>query len=157
MAKPAQGDVGLLEDPRAQALLEARGAAHLAYTWSDGTPRNTPIWFHWNGEAVVMCGLSTAPRVRVLTDGAPVAVTIHSDDWPYAALLLRGPIATHQTEGIPTEYRRMAERYFGEEQGAAWCDQLPQSVSMTCFTLRPAWVGLIDFEGMRRLPSAIAG
>jgi hypothetical protein len=111
MAKPAQGDVSLLQDPRAQALLESRVAAHLAYTWSDGTPRNTPIWFEWNGEALVVCGLSTAPRVRVLTDGAPVAVTIHSDDWPYAALMLRGPIVVQQTEGVPPAYRRMAGRY----------------------------------------------
>jgi hypothetical protein len=138
-------------------MLESRVAAHLAYTWSDGTPRNTPIWFEWNGEALVVCGLSSAPRVRVLTDGAPVAVTIHSDDWPYAALMLRGPIVVQQTEGVPPAYRRMAGRYFGAEQGAAWCDQLPQSVSMTCFVLRPEWVGLIDFADMRRLPSAIAG
>jgi hypothetical protein len=51
-------------------MQESRVAAHLAYTWSDGTPRNTPIWFEWNGEALVVCGLSIAPRVRVLTDGA---------------------------------------------------------------------------------------
>ena len=101
MAKPAQGDVSLLQDPRAQALLEARVAAHLAYTWSDGTPHNTPIWFYWNGDALVVCGPSSAPRVGVLTDGAPVAVTIHSDDWPYGALLLRGPVTTHQADGIP--------------------------------------------------------
>jgi hypothetical protein len=69
---------------------------------------------------------------------------------------VRGPITTHQTEGIPPEYRSMAARYFGEEQGAAWCEQLPR-MPMTCFTVRPAWVGLIDFENMRRLPSAIAG
>jgi hypothetical protein len=28
---------------------------------------------------------------------------------------------------------------------------------MTRFRLEPSWVGLIDFDGMRRLPSAIAG
>ena len=157
MAKPAQGDVSLLQDPRAQALLEARVAAHLAYTWSDGTPHNTPIWFYWNGDALVVCGPSSAPRVGVLTDGAPVAVTIQSDDWPYAALLLRGPVTTHQADGIPRSTAAWPARYFGEEQGAAWCDQLPQSVSMTSFTLRPTWVGLIDFDGMRRVPSEIAG
>ncbi len=156
MAKPAQGDVGLLQDPRAQALLVATVPAHLAYTWSDGTPRNTPIWFHWNGEGVVMSGPSTAPRVGVLNDGAPVAVTVHGETWPFAGLLLRGPVAVDQTEGIAPEYRLMAARYFGEEQGAAWCNQLPP-MSMTRFTLRPAWVGLLDFEGMRRLPSALAG
>ncbi len=34
-----QGDVGLLQDPVAQQLLQAKGPAHLAYTWRDATAR----------------------------------------------------------------------------------------------------------------------
>ena len=49
-----QGDVEMLGDPVAKALLESRQLARLAYTWSDGTPRVVPIWFHWNGDAIVM-------------------------------------------------------------------------------------------------------
>ena len=49
MAAPEQGDVALLDDLSAQTLLIATVPAHLAYTWTDGTPRNTPIWFHWDG------------------------------------------------------------------------------------------------------------
>jgi hypothetical protein len=30
-------------------------------------------------------------------------------------------------------------------------------VAMTRFRLEPSWVGQLDFDGMRRLPSAIAG
>ena len=54
MAAPEQGDVGLLDDPAAQQLLLATVPAHLANLWTDGTPRNTPIWFHWDGRAVVI-------------------------------------------------------------------------------------------------------
>ena len=93
MGAPQQGDLGLLDDAAAQQLLSSAAPAHLAYTWSDGTPRNTPIWFHWNGRSVVMCSPSNAPKVKTLTDGMPVAVTIHGDAWPYAALLLRGSVA----------------------------------------------------------------
>jgi hypothetical protein len=82
MTAPAQGDLGLLDDMAAQQLLVSAVPAHLAYTWSDGTPRNTPIWFHWDGRAVVMCSPSNAPKVKVLGDGAPVAVTIHGPEWP---------------------------------------------------------------------------
>jgi len=35
----AQGDIALLRDPVAQALLSSRQPAQLAYTWTDGTPR----------------------------------------------------------------------------------------------------------------------
>jgi hypothetical protein len=157
MAAPEQGDVGLLEDPAAQQLLGSTVPAHLAYTWTDGTPRNTPIWFHWDGRAVVMCGPSNAPKVKALTQGAPVAVTIHGAAWPFAALLLRGSIDVDQVDGVAPEYRASATRYFGPEQGDAWCAALPAEISMTRFRLEPSWVGLLDFNEMRRLPSAIAG
>jgi hypothetical protein len=157
MAAPAQGDLELLEDATAQRLLASAAPAHLAYTWSDGTPRNTPIWFHWDGHAVVMCSPSNAPKVRTLTDGMPVAVTIHGDEWPYAALLLRGAVAVDHHYGVTPEYRASAQRYFGPEQGEAWCASLPDDLPMTRYRVEPAWVGLLDFDGMRRLPSAIAG
>ena len=47
-----QGDVGLLQVPVAQQLLQSKGPAHLAYNWRDGTPRVIPIGFHWNGEEI---------------------------------------------------------------------------------------------------------
>ena len=51
MRAPEQGDVGLLDDEAAQALLTPVAPAHLASSWTDGTPRNTPIWFHCEGGA----------------------------------------------------------------------------------------------------------
>jgi hypothetical protein len=157
MSAPVQGDVGLLEDAAAQELLGAAVPAHLAYLWSDGTPRNTPIWFHWDGNAVVMCSPSNAPKVKVLENGSPVAVTIHGVEWPYAVLLLRGALEVDQVQGIAPEYRASATRYFGQEQGDAWCASLPADMVTTRLRLVPAWVGLLDFNEMRRLPSAIAG
>ena len=157
MGKPEQGDVSLLDDDAAQELLRAPVPAHLAYSWTDGTPRNTPIWFHWDGQAVVMCSPSNAPKVGVLTTGAPVAVTIHGAEWPFAVLLLRGTVVVHHVNGIAPEYRANATRYFGAEQGEAWCASLPDDIAMERFRLEPTWVGLLDFAGMRRLPSALAG
>ena len=101
MGKPEQGGVGLLDDEAAQALLSSTVPAHLAYTWTDGTPRNTPIWFHWDGAGLVMCSPSNAPKVGVLSTGAPVAVTIHGAEWPFAVLLLRGTVV-----GRPRRRRR---------------------------------------------------
>ena len=100
---------------------------------------------------------SNAPKVKVLASGAPAAVTIHGGEWPFAVLLLRGTVEVDQVAGIAPEYRACATRYFGAEQGEAWCASLPADLAMTRFRLEPSWVGLLDFEEMRRLPSAIAG
>lgn len=151
---PRQGDPALLDEPVAQELLHSRYPAHLAYTWTDGTPRVVPIWFHWNGDAVVMASPVNAPKVKSLTDGTPVAVTIDSYEWPHKVLYLRGPVAVDDVDGVAPEYAAAATRYFGAEQGEAWVGQLPADMVMKRFTLRPRWVGLLDFE--TRFPSAIS-
>jgi hypothetical protein len=157
MAKPEQGSLELLTDPAAQRLLASRLPAHLAYNWTVGTPRCTPIWFHWNGSEIVMAGPANAPRVHALTTGDPVAVTIDSAEWPYDVLLIRGTVDVDEVDGAAPEYREAAVRYFGEEQGNGWCDGLPDGMRMARFRVHPSWVGVLDFDGMRRLPSALAG
>ena len=156
MAKPTQGSLDLLNDLAAQEMLGSHEVAHLAYTWTDGTPRCTPIWFHWNGSEVVMAGPANAPRSLALTTGQPVAVTIDSSTWPYRSLLLRGTVEVDEMDGVVPEYRAAAVRYFGEEQGNGWCDQLPNGMRMARLRVRPQWVGVLDFDSMRRIPSALA-
>ncbi len=149
-----QGDVQLLSDPVAQSLLASRQPAHLAYAWTDGTPRVVPIWFTWTGEALVFGTPPKAPKLKALRQHKDVAVTI--DDagaWPYKALLVRGVAAVDLLEDIVPEYAEAAERYFGPEQGAAWLSQL-RGQPMARVSVRPTWVAVLDFE--TRFPSALS-
>src|SRR5215471_12808955 len=61
-----QGDTALLNDPVAKELLQSTIPARFAYTWTDGTPRVVPIWFHWNGDQIVLGTPPTAPKMRAL-------------------------------------------------------------------------------------------
>jgi hypothetical protein len=149
-----QGDPALLDDPVAQGLLHSQYPAHLAYSWTDGTPRVVPIWFHWNGSAVVMASPVNAPKVKALTEGARVAITIDSHDFPYSVLYLRGPVAVDDVDGVAPEYAAAATRYFGAEQGEAWVRQLPSGMVMRRIAMRPEWVRVLDFR--TRFPSAIS-
>jgi hypothetical protein len=101
-----------------------------------------------------MCSPANAPKVGCLFDGAPVAVTIDSYDFPHKVLYLRGQVAVDEVDGIAPEYATAATRYFGEEQGKAWVDQLPAGMVMTRFALEPQWVAVLDFQ--TRFPSAIS-
>jgi hypothetical protein len=157
MAKPPQGDVSLLDDPAAQQLLQSTQPAHLAYTWTDGTPRCIPIWFHWNGTEVVVSSPANAPKALAIEDGAPVAITVDSADWPYQVLMLRGVARVDVVEGVNEEYRLAAIRYFGEAEGNGWCDSFPAGFMTMRVTVTPSWVGVLDFDAMRRIPSALAG
>jgi hypothetical protein len=150
-----QGDLALLNDPVAQELLHSTNLARLAYTWHDGTPRVIPIWFQWDGEAIVLGTPPNAPKVDVLPTNSKVALTIDRDAWPYHALLIRGTARVEAVEGVTPEYEVSAQRYFGAEQGREWVEGVRQMFSeMVRVSVQPEWVGILDFE--TRFPSAIA-
>ncbi len=149
-----QGSLALLDDPVAQQLLQSTSPARLAYNWSDGTPRLVPIGFHGNGQEIVLGGPPDAPKMKVLHDGDKVALTIDSDSMPYKVLMIRGSIHIDTVEGVAPEYASMSRRVMGEEQGAAWINQIGAMIPrMARIFIRPEWVGILDFE--TRFPSAI--
>jgi Pyridoxamine 5'-phosphate oxidase len=149
-----QGDLSLLNDPVAQRMLQSTVPARLAYNWKDGTPRVIPIWFHWNGEQIVLASPPDAPKMKVLRDGDKVALTIDSDSMPYKVLLIRGTIHTDAAEGITPEYTASAKRVLGDEGGQAFLDQVrPIIPQMSRIFIQPEWVGILDFE--TRFPSAL--
>lgn len=144
----------LLQEPIAQELLASQQVAHLAYTWTDGAPRVVPIWFHWNGRAVVMGTPVRAPKVQALQRNPRVALTIDdAREWPYKALLLRGDASVEVVDEVTPEYEASAHRYFGDEQAEAWVSSL-RGVPMARITVEPTWVELLDF--VTRLPSALS-
>ena len=110
-----QGSLALLDHPVAQQLLQSTLPARLAYNWSDGTPRVVPIWFHWNGQEIVLGTPPDAPKMKVLRDGAKVALTIDSDSMPYKVLLIRGSVHIDTVEGISPEYGASGRRVLGED------------------------------------------
>lgn len=150
-----QGDLALLNEPLAQELLHATIPARLAYVWSDGTPRVVPIWFQWTGQEIVMCSPPNAPKMKALTDGAKVALTIDYEAWPVRSLLIRGTVTSQIIDGEVPEYAAMTDRYLGEEAAKGWRAQYAQMFPRPIrIAITPEWVGLVDVQS--RFPSAIA-
>jgi hypothetical protein len=149
-----QGSVGLLNDPVAQELLRSTSPARLAYVWRDGTPRVVPIWFYWDGKEIVLGTPAKAPKVRALSSGAQVALSIDANTWPYKVLQIRGTAQVETVTGVVPEYALAAERYFGVDEGRAWVKQVEGMFShMVPIAVKPEWVAVLDFE--KRFPSAI--
>ena len=149
----ATHDLSLLDDPVAQQLLTSTALARLAYTWSDGTPRVVPIWFHWTGDAIVLGSPPKAPKLKVLTSRPQVAVTIDTEEFPYRVLSVRGQAEIDMVDDVSPEYAAAAERYMGPEQGKAWVASL-RGQAMARIRVVPGWVNILDFE--TRLPSALS-
>jgi PPOX class probable F420-dependent enzyme len=150
-----QGDIGLLNDPVAKELLASAIPARLAYIWLDGTPRVVPIWFHWDGKQFVLGSPPRAPKLRAIRQNPKVALTIDSNEWPSKVLLVRGTASVEMVPGVAPEYEASAARYFDEEQGKAWVEQVKQmTTEMGRVAIKPEWVGILDFE--TRFPSALS-
>jgi hypothetical protein len=158
-----QGDLRLLETDVARGLLASTIPARYAYTAKDGTPRIVSSWFTWTGEELVMPTFISAPhvrhaayRLRALRANPEVAVTIDTESFPPQVLSIRGRASITEMDGIVPEYADAARRYLGEEEAATYLAQIDHpSTRMARIAVRPAWVGLLDFQ--TRLPSALGG
>ncbi|MEV6157034.1 pyridoxamine 5'-phosphate oxidase family protein [Nonomuraea sp. NPDC052129] len=145
----------ILNRPISQELL-ARDVARLAYVAKDGTPRNIPIIFAWNGSEIVMCTPKNAPKLHALSENPMVALTIDTEVHPPKILLIRGRAELDFVDGIPDEYLQTTSTYeMTPEQRVEWETEVRSLYhdGMVRIVVTPTWAKLIDFE--TTLPSAV--
>ncbi|MFD6356800.1 pyridoxamine 5'-phosphate oxidase family protein [Nocardia tengchongensis] len=137
-----------------QELL-ARDLLRMAYVAADGTPRNIPIAFTWNGEQIVVCTTKNAAKVPALRRNPEVALTIDTEVHPPRILLIRGRAELEVVEGIPEEYLQINGSYeMSDAQRVEWEAEVRSLYDgMVRIVITPTWVKLIDFENT--LPSAV--
>ncbi|MFJ2237810.1 pyridoxamine 5'-phosphate oxidase family protein [Streptomyces sp. NPDC087859] len=144
----------ILNRPISRELL-ARDVVRLAYVAKDGTPRNIPIAFTWNGSELVMCTTKNAPKLPFLRANPMVALTIDTEAHPPKILLIRGRAELDVVDGIPDEYLQINGSYemTPEQRVAGEAEVRSLYDGMVRIVVTPTWAKLIDFE--TTLPSAI--
>ena len=144
----------ILNLPISQELL-ARDLLRMAYVAKDGTPRNVPIAFTWNGSEIVVCTPKNAPKLLSLRRNPEVALTIDTEVHPPKILLIRGRAELDVVDGIPQEYLQMNGTYkMTAEQRVEWEAEVRSLYDgMVRIVISPTWAKLIDFE--TTLPSAV--
>jgi hypothetical protein len=144
----------VLNRPISRELL-ARDLTRLAYVAKDGTPRNVPIGFTWNGSEIVMCTPKNAPKLPALRKNPMVALTIDTEVHPPKILLIRGRVELDVVEGIPDEFFEASGAYeMTPEQRLEWEAEVRSLYDgMVRIVVSPTWAKLIDFE--TTLPKAV--
>ncbi|MFF4906291.1 pyridoxamine 5'-phosphate oxidase family protein [Streptomyces sp. NPDC001260] len=144
----------ILSRPISQELL-ARDVTRLAYVAKDGTPRNIPIAFTWNGSQIVLCTTKNAPKLPSLRRNPQVALTIDTEVHPPRILLIRGRAELDVVDGIPDEYLQMNGSYeMTPEQRVEWEAEVRSLYDgMVRIVITPTWAKLIDFD--TTLPTAV--
>lgn len=160
----AQGSLELLDTPVARKLLASAVPARVAYTAKDGTPRIVPTWFRWTNGELVMPTYIQAPhipapgarRLGALRARPDVAISIDTGTEPPQVLLVRGKAHISEVEGVDPDYAASARHYLGEDAARELLEMVDQpGTRMARITVRPDWVGLLDFAG-GRLPGVMA-
>ncbi|TDE95136.1 pyridoxamine 5-phosphate oxidase [Occultella glacieicola] len=144
----------ILNRPLSQELL-ARDLLRMAYVAKDGTPRNIPVGFAWNGTEIVVCTPTNAAKLVSLRHNPAVALTIDTEVHPPKILFIRGRAELDEVEGIPEEYLEMNGSYrMTPEQRVEWEAGVRDLYDrMVRIVITPTWAKLIDFE--TTLPSAV--
>ena len=83
----------------------------------DGSPHVVPVWYRWDGKVVTIW--ADEPRIWVqnlLRDGR-AAFSVHEEDWPFPAVVLRGraEVVVGDTPFVREEIRRITRRYVSED------------------------------------------
>ena len=149
-----QGDLGLLDTDVAQRRLHATSPLRLAYIALDGTPRVVPVLFQWTGTEIVMGGFAPSARGRALRANPTVAITIDTDTQQPEVLSIRGAAEVAEVRGVVPEYEQYMRAGMPAEQADEYFAELRRrDVLMERIAVRPAWVGVIDFQ--TRFPAAM--
>jgi nitroimidazol reductase NimA-like FMN-containing flavoprotein (pyridoxamine 5'-phosphate oxidase superfamily) len=158
-----QGSLELLDTPLAKKLLSSPIPARVAYTAKDGTPRIVATWFRWTDEGLVMPTFIQAPhvsapsrRLTALRARPDVAVSIDTETTPAQVLSLRGKAQVTEIDGVDPDHALLARQHLGEDAAREYLAMVDQpGTRMARVTVRPTWVGLLDFSG-DRLPGVMA-
>ena len=91
--------------------------ATVATIAEDGAPRNAPMWFIWEDEAIWLLGSKTTSSVKRLQGDPRCAIEIVHFDKDAGILLhlgLRGQASIEQMS--PDRFRRLLKKYLGDAE-----------------------------------------
>ena len=83
-----------------------------------GYPLMVPVWFRWDGEAIVVWSLASRTWIQNLIRDPKAGVTVQEEAAPQMAVIMRGEASIETSDGphVDEEIRRITRRYVSEEK-----------------------------------------
>ena len=119
-----------------EAFLAAPRIGVLSIPRQEGPPLSAPVWYEYSpgGQLWLLTGPNSA-KGKLLEEQTPVTLVAQSEELPYAYVSVECNVSALQ-EANEADNRHMANRYLGEEMGAAYVAANADSVSAKV-TLQP--------------------
>ncbi|HEX4729861.1 MAG TPA: pyridoxamine 5'-phosphate oxidase family protein, partial [Solirubrobacterales bacterium] len=127
--------------------------ARLAYVRPDGAPTVVPVGFLWDGNAVVVCTATTAPKADAIRRHPRVAVEIEGGHGAEQLLLIRGDAVVDVVDGVAEEYLAASRKDLRGDDAEEFATRVRQMYpQMARIAITPRWVRYYDFPGGRLPP-----
>jgi PPOX class probable F420-dependent enzyme len=106
-----------IPDVSLDLLLRKKAFAHLATVMADGSPQNTPVWFDYTHGKIHVNSARGRTKVRNMTVGSKVALSIMDPDNSDRYVQLRGTV-TRVTEdaAAAAHIDSLAHKYLGVDK-----------------------------------------
>lgn len=92
---------------------------------ADGMPTPTPVWFHWDGERVLIFSQENALKLRNIRNNPQVALHFHTDADGGDVAILFGTAALDREPVSPAQFAAYVAKY---EQGIQMINMTPESM-----------------------------
>jgi PPOX class probable F420-dependent enzyme len=83
----------------------------LTTTSADGTPQPNPIWFHWNGEQILIFSVPDQAKLHNIARSPRVSLNFNSDTYGGQIAILTGSAAIDPTGPTADERAAYSQKY----------------------------------------------
>ena len=126
------------------AYLREPHIADLATIRPDGSPHVAPVWYHYDGDKVMVVAERTTVKVRNIGNDPRVSLSIATDTEPYKYVLVTGD-ATISDAGMADLVRAMAVGYKGDVEGRQYAAKVLEDLDFCVITVTPSKIsGWLD-------------
>ena len=124
-------------------FLEQPKCATLATHFKDGTILMSPVWHEWKDGGFTVVVPSEDTKARHIRRDAKVSISVAEDSPPYRGIEVRGEASIERADAFETT-RRIAGRYLGAKQGAAYVENFREA-DLVLVRVKPGVLRAWDF------------
>lgn len=120
-----------------EAFLSEPQLAHIATVRRNGAPHLAPLWYEYSEGKLWIITDNVSVKMRNIRHDPRVMVSIASNDEPYRYVLVEGAAEVAQ-EGVEERIRSICVRYWGEERGGEFADEIGEGGGTIVLAISPS-------------------
>ena len=124
-------------------FLEQPKCTTLATHFKDGTILMSPVWHEWQDGGFTVAVADEDIKTRHIRRDAQVSISVAEDSAPYRGIEVRGEASIERADAFET-IRRIAGRYLGAKQGAAYVEAFREA-ELVLIRVKPGVLRAWDF------------